>query len=97
MSDFGTWLVFMHAKKIIIIIIIIIGIFLSQKKETHKVKTILVDSTMELDWIRMVDQLPSTDPARVQALRKVRHIVNTANNFIEQNEHTEKVKITLKR
>ncbi len=60
---------------------IIIGIFPSQKKETYKVKTILVDSTMELDWIRMVDQLPSTDPARVRDLRKVRHIVNKANNF----------------
>jgi hypothetical protein len=50
-----------------------IGIFPSQKKETYKVKKTLVDSTMELDWIQMVDQLPSTDPERVQDLRKVRH------------------------
>jgi hypothetical protein len=47
---------------------------------------------MELDWIQMGDQLPSTDPARVQDLRKIRHVVNKENNCLEQNDTLRKLK-----
>jgi hypothetical protein len=39
---------------------------------------------MEVDRIQMGDQLPSTDPARVQDLRKIGHIFNKENNSLKK-------------